>query len=319
MNDRSEPKKDEFDTPWKRMIEGYFDDFIAFFMPHAHDAIEWSKGYVFLDKELSRIARESEIGDRHMDKLVRVWKKGGEEQWVLIHADIQGDRKEQFASRMYTYQYRAYYLKKMLVVGLAVLADESPLWRPMEFHQTLWGSEVIYRFNTVKLLDYQDRIEALENSDNPFAIVVLAHLQAKKTRTEWETRYRVKGQLIRTLYQRGFSKDRIIDLFGFIDWVLALPTEAEKRFWNELMRFEESQKMPYITSVERIGQEKGRALGRIEGRKEGKAEMLIELLQERFGLVPEPVQEQVTAAGLDDLNAWTRKIFTAESLQEVFR
>ncbi|MBF0272020.1 MAG: cytosolic protein [Magnetococcales bacterium] len=319
MNKSRRRGKSEFDTPWKRIVEGYFQEFMAFFLPEAHDDIDWSRGHEFLDKELSRMARESEIGDRQMDKLVKVWKTGGDEQWVLIHADIQGDRQEQFESRMYTYQYRAYDLKKMVVVGLAILTDESPGWRPVAFRRTLWGSEVCYRFNTVKLLDYQNDLAALELSDNPFAVVVLAHLKAKETRTEPEARYQAKWRLMRTLYQRGFSRNRIIDLFTFVDWVLALTDAFEERFWDELKQFEESRKMPYITSVERIGQKRGRLEGRLEGKLEGKAEALIALLQRRFGSDAESVRSRVTGAEAQDLEIWLDRILEADSLHGVFQ
>ncbi|MBF0439634.1 MAG: Rpn family recombination-promoting nuclease/putative transposase [Magnetococcales bacterium] len=55
-----------------------------------------------------------------------------------------------------------------------------------------------------------------------------------------------------------------------------------------------------------------------EGEKKGKAETLLQLLQERFGSVPESVQKKVTSANLDDLTAWIGKIFKADSLQAVF-
>ncbi|MBF0296949.1 MAG: DUF4351 domain-containing protein [Magnetococcales bacterium] len=55
-----------------------------------------------------------------------------------------------------------------------------------------------------------------------------------------------------------------------------------------------------------------------EGKQEGKAEMLLDQLQERFGIIPESVQQQVISAKLDDINAWARKIFKADSLQAVF-
>ena len=56
-----------------------------------------------------------------------------------------------------------------------------------------------------------------------------------------------------------------------------------------------------------------------EGKAEGKAEILLELLQERFGLVPETIHKQVISAKLEDINAWARKIFKADSLQAVFQ
>ncbi|MBF0428771.1 MAG: hypothetical protein HQL94_07595 [Magnetococcales bacterium] len=56
----------------------------------------------------------------------------------------------------------------------------------------------------------------------------------------------------------------------------------------------------------------------MDGEQKGKAETLLQLLQERFGLIPESVQKTVTSANLDDLTAWISKIFKADSLQAVF-
>ncbi|MBF0179292.1 MAG: DUF4351 domain-containing protein [Magnetococcales bacterium] len=56
-----------------------------------------------------------------------------------------------------------------------------------------------------------------------------------------------------------------------------------------------------------------------QGLQEGKAEILLQLLQERFGLVPEAVRKKVTSANPDDINAWARKIFRADSLQALFQ
>jgi len=40
--------------------------------------------------------------------------------------------------------------------------------------------------------------------------------------------------------------------------------------------------MPYVSSIERIAEEKGRAKGKIEGKAEAKAEALLRLLTKRF-------------------------------------
>ncbi|MBF0427399.1 MAG: DUF4351 domain-containing protein, partial [Magnetococcales bacterium] len=71
---------------------------------------------------------------------------------------------------------------------------------------------------------------------------------------------------------------------------------------------------PLFQKAQTDGEQKGEQ----KGRQEGKAEMLLDQLQERFGLLPDPVQKQVTSASLDDINAWARKIFKADSLQAIF-
>ncbi|MBF0181629.1 MAG: DUF4351 domain-containing protein [Magnetococcales bacterium] len=315
--DQEKRPHDEFDVPWKEIVEGYFTNFIAFFLPEAHHDIGWDRGYEFLDTELARITRDSEIGDRRMDKLVKVWRGAGDECWVLIHIEIQGNRKSDFALGMYVYQYRAFDLYQKPVVGLAILADESVGWRPREFHYELWGTRQSYQFTAIKLLDF---VEAdLINSTNPFALVTRAYLTAKKTRQRMEERYALKKHLIRTLYESGFNRQQVIDLFRFIDWVLHLPKELDVRLWKEIAAYEESQKMPYMSSIERIGMERGEKIGEQRGEQQGQAKLLIRLLQERFGLLPEPLREKVTTAKPDDIDAWAGKIFKADSLQAVFQ
>lgn len=79
---------DEFDSPWKEILEVYFQDFMQFFFPQIHDDIDWSRGYDFLDQELQQVVRDAELGKRLTDKLVKVWKLSGEETWVLAHIEI---------------------------------------------------------------------------------------------------------------------------------------------------------------------------------------------------------------------------------------
>ncbi len=299
---------DEFDVPWKDILEAYFPEFLAFFLPVAYAGIDWQRGFEFLDKELSRITRESLIGDRRMDKLAKVWRHDGMELWVLIHIEIQGDRKPNFELGMYVYQYRAFDLYQVPVVGLAILADEEAGWRPTEFSYDLWGTKQSYQFTSIKLLDYLET--ELNQSKSPFAIVTLAHLHAKRTKHRTEDRYQEKRCLIRRLYQNGFSRQQVIDFFRFIDWVLHLPDEADKRLWKEIVDFEESQKMPYISSVERFGILKGR-------QQEG-ASMLTGLLQRRFGAVPDWASEKIAEAEPPTLESWSLRIFDAQSLDDVF-
>jgi hypothetical protein len=76
---RRNPRTADFDTPWKEVLDRYFPLFLAFFFPEAHAAIDWTRGYEMLDKELQRIMRASEQGRREVDKLVKVWLTTGEE------------------------------------------------------------------------------------------------------------------------------------------------------------------------------------------------------------------------------------------------
>lgn len=241
----------EFDTPWKDALENYFEEFIAFFFPQAHRQIDWSQGFEFLDKELQQVVQDAELGKRLVDKLVKIYRHGGEEAWVLIHIEVQSQQESKFAERMFVYNYRIYDRYRRSVASLAVLGDESSKWRPNQFDYELFGCDVRFRFPAVKLLDYQQQWSALEASRNPFATVVMAHLTALETRSNNNQRLQSKLALTRRLYEQGFKRQDIINLFKFIDWVINLPKELQQRFDQQLSQYEEGLRMPYIINIER--------------------------------------------------------------------
>ncbi|GIK57324.1 MAG: hypothetical protein HND44_07070 [Chloroflexi bacterium] len=51
----------------------------------------------------------------------------------------------------------------------------------------------------MKLLDYETKQSTLAESNNPFSVVVLAHLQTMKTRRQPEERYIAKLNLAKML------------------------------------------------------------------------------------------------------------------------
>lgn len=175
-------KRADYDSPWKEVLERYFEPFMAFFFPQAHSEIDWSRGHEFLDKELQQVVREAEVGRQIVDKLVKVWLKNGAETWLLIHVEVQSQAEAGFGWRMFTYNYRLYDRYSVEVISIAVLADEDLTWRPQEFGYGRWGGETHLRFLTVKLLDYVDQWSQLEQNRNPFAVVVMAHIRAQMTR-----------------------------------------------------------------------------------------------------------------------------------------
>ncbi len=109
----------------------------------------------------------------------------------------------------------------------------------------------------------------------------MAHLLAQETRRDAGSRLQWKLSLIKGLYERGFSREDILELFRFIDWLMALPEELEHRFDEEIMHYEEEKQMTYITSVERIGIQKGIQQGMLQKAQEA----VLDVLGTRFATV----------------------------------
>lgn len=269
--------RDDYDSPWKEVLERYFPAFLAWFFPAAHADIAWEHGYRFLDKELQKVVRDAKLGRRWADKLVQVTTRDGGEDWLLVHVEVQGQREADFARRMFSYNYRLFDRYARPVVSLAVLG-EGQGETAGQFGYGRWGGETRFTFPVVCLNDYRDRQAEMMRSANPFAVVVQAHLQARATAGDPARRYQGKLQLIRSLYRRGWARQDVLELFRVIDWLLQLPAALENQLWAEVQDHEEATQMRYVTSVERIGMQKGMEKG-----MESERRMLSRMVRRRFG------------------------------------
>ncbi len=91
------------DSSWRKILDQLLPEFLAFYFPEIHQAIDFDKGVEFLDKELQKILpQEDEAGKRIGDKLVKVLLRDGSEKWLLIHIEIQGYREHDFSKRVFS-------------------------------------------------------------------------------------------------------------------------------------------------------------------------------------------------------------------------
>jgi predicted transposase YdaD len=258
------------DSAWKQILEIYLKDFIDYCLPKLSQLIDWERKWTSLDKELQAITKGTSHGKRLVDKLFKVHLKDGKEQWILIHLEIQAKQEKQFSERMFIYAYRIYDKYRKLIFSCAILTDESKKWRPNYFELSLAGSRLSSEFTVIKLIDYRLKLAQLEESTNPFASVILVQLKAiDAKRQSDEQKKNVKYLLTKRLYEKGFDKKQVIDLYQFIDWMISLPESFELEYLNEVYELEEVKKMPYISTAERLGMKKGREEGIKEGMEIG--------------------------------------------------
>jgi hypothetical protein len=293
----------EYDNTWKEAIGDYFESFLEFFFPQVHALIDWSQAPQSLDKELQQITAAADSGLRLVDKLFQVWRHGNEPTWILIHIEIQSQEESNFAKRMYMYNYRAFDLYERPVVSLAVLGDEQSNWQPSFFGYTLGGCEVSLKFPIVKLLDYLTQWQNLEQNNNPFAIIAMAHLKTKATTGKPREREEWKWSLVRGLYDRGYDRENIIKLFQVIDRMMALPEELQQSFEQKLTSYEEERKMPLLSRMEE------------RGTRQTLQSTIIHILQVRFETVPPELINEINS--LEDILELERLVMTSVTINSV--
>lgn len=310
----------EQDSPWKDIIQLYFKYFVAFFLPQAYHAIDWERKIEFLDKELSKIGPKSATRHRLADKLVKVYLKNGKEYWLLIHIEVQGYADPNFEKRSYIYNYRIFDRYDRDVVSVAILTDGNPNYRPAKYDFELWGFSRTMHLIAIKLLDFQDAWERLVEDPNPFAIVVMAQLKVlelkdKPELADW------KFELVKMAHERDYTPEMVRDLLRFIDWLIYLPPELERKFEQVLSEYEEKKVMPYITSFERNGMERGLKQGLEQGLEQGERKaalsMTSRLLERRFGPLGRKLATQIKALSTQQIQELSLALLDFKDKSEV--
>ncbi len=151
-------------------------------------------------------------------------------------------------------------------------------------------------------------------SENAFGLITAALMLTQQTRGHEEERYEAKRRLVRILYERHWDKEWVIKLFAILDWLMQLPEWLNRQILDQIETIEEGEKVQYITSVERIGIEKGVVIGVVIGR----AGLLRRQLECRFGMLPEWALGALSGASEQELDAWGVAVLTAPTLKAVF-
>lgn len=112
---------------------------------------------------------------------------------------------------------------------------------------------------------------------------------------------------LRAMLQRPGGLDDFVTLVTYIENV----GEASADHLHDLFaQLGPDAQEAYMTTADML---------RTEGRSEGRAETLLQLLTLKFGPLPQTVHDTVYAASTDQLETWTARILTAETLDQVLR
>lgn len=304
----TDPNSDQ-DNAWKELLDHHFREFMEFFFPTIAAEINWARKPVSFDKELAKLGPRHATGKRLADKLARVWRKTGEKLFVLLYGEVQGPPVTNFNARMFTYNYRIKDRYNAQVVSLGVVTSATKNTRLGRYETQLWGCRTVFEFPVVKLSDWRGREAELEQSRNPFAMVVLVHLALPRAERSLQGKYNLKRDLMRRLLQHGFASDYIRSLLRFLDWVIRLPEGLENKLDNEMEEIVEGKKMPYVTSWERRGLKRGEEIGRLD--------LVLRLLKRKLGELDQRLTAKIETLSVLKLNQLGEALLEFESAADL--
>ena len=161
----------------------------------------------------------------------------------------------------------------------------------------------------MKLLDYETQWSQLEQSRNPFAVVVMSHLKTKETKDDAIDRKAWKLRLVKRLYELGYSRSEVLNLFRFVDWVMILPKGLKRTVWKELKTYAEDRKMPYITSVEEIGYDRGL--------EQGERSIVLRLLTRRFRHLNDRTIASISTLSITQLESLSDALLDFSAIEDL--
>lgn len=265
----------------KAAFEETFAFLLRFFFAGADEIFDFSRGFVFMDKELRELFPELEKkgGTRQADMLAKVFLLDGTEKWILVHIEIQGQYDKSFPKRMFRYFYRIYDRYDTGVTAIAVFTGKS---KPQKEHfaEELLGTEATYKYNTYHVFDHTE--SELLAMDNPFALVVLAAQKAlladKMPQAELnENRLTIAKALIDS---GKFSHPQIETFLFFLKSFLRIESEEINAIFDKQTDIltGKTSAMGIIETIKMLEREEGIEEGIEKGIELGKAESVKNLL-----------------------------------------
>lgn len=223
----------DYDALLKEFISDFFPDFIAFVNPALYDAIDWEKGYVFLEQELINALRgkfKIKGKSKRTDKLVKVVLKEGKEHFVFVHIEFQHKPEKGFARRMYIYR-TLICLRYDIddISAIAIFTANPPPEEEKSYRNDTFGTSIIYTFKTLVAADLQEEV-LIQASHNPFAIAMLAALYTYRSRNKPRLRLLLKAKLFALVRAKGAPVEKIVQLLIFVRDFVHLPEHFEHEF-----------------------------------------------------------------------------------------
>ncbi|SHH64689.1 hypothetical protein [Pollutimonas bauzanensis] len=185
------------------------------------------------------------------------------------------------------------------------------------------GSGMQFRCPVIHLGQWWSRWAELEARarSNPFAVIVIAQLQAHAHHRDGPGRLAAKIGLMELLYRHEYGRDDIISLYRLVDWILILPPALEPAFEQALEAIEKEHNVAYVTSIERRAEKRGMELGLERGLERGELRGKLMTLQQqmvlKFGPLPSWAKARLEAADEAALSDWTGRILVAGSLEDL--
>jgi hypothetical protein len=236
------------DALFKELISDYFPEFVVFANPELFEAIDWSKGFEFLEQEMINALKgrfRQKNKRRFTDKLVKVYLKSGEILFIFVHIEIQHKPEENFPERMLEYRY---FIKMKYgqddVSAYAVFTGDPPDESKLHYEKDTFGTSMKYHYTNL-IAAKMDEAALIAMKQNAVALALLAAKYAYESKGNPTLRLQYKNKLADLIQAAGIDVDKFWKLIIFVKDFVNLPRTYELDFLRhqESLIFSTEEKM----------------------------------------------------------------------------
>lgn len=276
------------DNLWKGILEDTFKDFIEFMHPGIAEILDMHKEFQFLDKELKQIfpIEKEDILPEVINKLVKVFKRSGHEEWILLHVDAQKKYQKGLGKRMFTHFHKIIDKFDKRVSAYILFTEMTGREIPDYYITGFMGTKLTYHFNCYKIADATDQ-ELLDNN-NPFVIIILAariflkikHI--KDSRERDELLQELKYSLARELHFRNIGSVKTNAMMNFLRYYIRFDNKDISNVFEKRIRILTNNNMGIEEQLLDIAEKKGFEKGEQSGREAVNKELIFNMIH-NFG------------------------------------
>lgn len=284
--ERGKKKGTPHDEAFKKLLQTFFAEFIALFLPDLDKLLDYSQTRLLMQELLVDIVGEEA---RHLDLLLET-RYRALDAFILVHLEPQSYRQDDFHERMFIYFGRLFERHRKvhkLIIPIAIFTTESGRDEPDVFTMAIPQHEIV-RFHYLKVELAKVNWRQFVESDNPVAAALLAKMgYNEKDKREMRSAYL---RMILRLRKR-LDDARLALLMSVADLYFEPDPRQDEAVLRELLdQYPEEgeaimELMPawkrwgYEEGIEEglqkgkeVGKAEGKAEGKLEGKAEGKAE-----------------------------------------------
>jgi len=288
----------EYDQLFKNLLKTFFQPFIELFFPEVAPRLDWLE-IEFLEQEKFTDIPEGE--SRYVDVVAKVATKEGKPEIILVHVEIENPWRSTFPFRMFEYYALLRLRHQLPVFPIAVLPERGVKgFEPETYSEELFGHELL-NFNYFHIGLKGISVDDYWDDNNPISWGFASLMDSGE---------RERALLLIECYRRvrdsSLNEAEKSLLINFIVTCFQL-TPKEEAGLQRLLEGEDYQEVremqeTYFDKLERRGMRK----------------ILSQLLQTKFGPLPESVADGIQKIKSEnELTELAKRIVTATSLAEL--